>query len=89
MSSDKEAVHWVVSDPAAGGQRPLLWSDLTPERLDGLTPPKPPAAWKASDNSVGLTVDDVVQALVDAHNAGGEPAEDANVVLSRLDRWPR
>jgi hypothetical protein len=82
----KEAIHYVVTDPAVGGQRPLLWADLTPERLDGLTPPKAPAAWKASDDSVGLTVDDVVQTLIDAHNAGGEPAADANVVLSRLDR---
>ena len=31
-------------------------------------------------------MDDVEQALADAHNAGGEPAEDADVVLSRLDR---
>ncbi len=78
--------HWMISDPAAGGQRPLLWADLTSERLDGLTPPKPPAAWKASDASAGLTVDDVAQALIDVHDGGGEPAADANVILSRLER---
>jgi hypothetical protein len=76
---------WVVIDAAAGGQRPLMWADLTPEKLDGLTPPKAPPAWKASDESLGLTVNDVEQAVIDAKNAG-EPAADARVVLSRLER---
>ena len=49
-----------MADAAAdGGWRPLLWADLKAENLDGLTPPKPPAAWKAADPGVGLTVDDV------------------------------
>ena len=86
VQADQGSPHWVVTDAAAGGRRPLLWADLTPEKLDGLTPPKAPASWKASDESVGLTVDDVQKALIDAHNAGGEPAADADVVLSRLDR---
>ena len=66
---------WVVTDAAAGGQRPLLWADLTPEKLDGLAPPKPPEAWKVSDAGVGLTVNDVEQAILDDPK-GGEPAAD-------------
>ncbi len=74
---------WMVADQATdGGWRPLLWSDLKADNLDGLTPPKPPTAWKAGDPGVGLTVDEVETFA----KTGGEAAADARVVLSRLER---
>ena len=75
---------WIVADPAApDGWRPLLWSDLTAERLDGLNPPKLPAAWAPRDPAVSLTVDDVQARL--AGPEGGEAAADARVALLKLE----
>ncbi len=83
----KASAKWIVADAAAdGGWRPLLWADLTPEKLDGLNPPKPPAAWQAKDAAAGLTADDVEAVVEQAGDKGGEAAADARVVFSRLGR---
>ncbi len=79
----KSEATWIVADAAAAnGWRPLLWADLTAERLDGLNPPKLPPSW-AKNPAVGLTVDDVQARL--AGGEAGEAAADARVVLLKVE----
>ncbi len=67
-------LRWMVADATAvRGWRPLLWSDLTSDKLGGLNPP---AAFN------GKTVDAVETAV--AANRDEESAKDAEVVLSVL-----
>jgi hypothetical protein len=79
---------WLVADAAApDGWRPLLWSDLTAEKLDGLQVPSMPSSGSEKDANAELTVDDVEKTVAAAdRDHADEAIKGAEVVLSRLER---
>jgi len=83
-----QAAKWQVADAGVrGGWRPLLWADLTPERLDGLSVPAPLPDWAAKDPAVGLTADDVEAAVAAVNRARApEAVGAADAILNHLGR---
>jgi hypothetical protein len=76
--------NWCIAtvDEAFDGWRPLLWSDLTADKLGGLEVPSLPAAWEL--NGPAISVDEV-QAKLSA-DAAAPGAEAIRVVFARLIR---
>jgi len=71
--------------------RPLLWKELTKERLGGLTPPGIPGAWadapgvvKAEETT--LTADEVAARLEAGKGLDAKTAADMRMVFARLRR---
>ena len=79
-----------MADTAAeGGWRPLLWADVTADKIDNVPMPTAISKWEPKDADVGLTMDDVeAKSPTPRRIARNVPEEvkDADVVLSKLSR---
>jgi hypothetical protein len=84
-----KAGSWFIADPQAeGGWRPLVWSDLSKERLGGPDVPQIPVAWAAKHDDPVWKIEEIDALLNAEDNAGKDDyAELRNVVMARLNRY--